>query len=77
MLRDTEQRRRECRLAQAGFAVCNSCGDLLVFKKRVVLIDERADEQRRVARVFNAHLAHHLTNDNFDVLIVDINTLHT
>ena len=77
-LRDTEQHRREGRLAQVR-------SRRLQFLRRSSRLQEACRSYRRarrtssvrVARVFNAHLAHHLTNDNLDVLIVDINTLHT
>ena len=44
------------------------CGEL-------VLADDRAGKQIAVTGIGNADLSHHLTNDDLDMLIVDINTL--
>ena len=39
-------------------------------------VDEGAGEQVGIARLVHPDLAHHLADDNLDVLVVDVNALH-
>ena len=48
---------------------------ICIFK--FVHIDDRAAQELRVARLFHAHLTHHLADDDLDVLFVDVNALLT
>ena len=40
-------------------------------------VHQRAGQELRVARVVHAHLAHHLADDDLDVLVVDAHVLRT
>ena len=44
---------------------------------KLVDVDDRAGQQIGIAGIFDAHLAHHLTDDDLDVLLVDVNALLT
>ena len=50
-------------------------GRLLVGLVHLEQIDLFAGEQRRVAAVGDFHLLHHLADDHFDVLVVDLHAL--
>ena len=49
--------------------------DTVVFFGKVVLVDDLLFEETGVAGFVDLHLAHHLTNDDFEVLVVDLHTL--
>jgi DNA-directed RNA polymerase subunit beta' len=55
----------------------NPENDLIVSSIKLALINESCWEKLCRAVIINSDFLHHLTNDNFDMLIVDINTLHT
>ena len=50
---------------------------LLVDELKFIGIKLFANQQGCIARLSNLNLAQHLRNDNFNVLIVNLNTLHT
>src|SRR5579863_4165010 len=49
--------------------------DAIVFLAEVELVELLLEQERGVAHVFHLHPAHHLANDHFDVLVVDVDTL--
>ena len=49
----------------------------LILFLELELIDHFFRKEFRIADIFNTHPAHHLTRDNFEVLIVDIHALET
>ena len=51
--------------------------NLVVGLVEVDLVDQLAFEVAGVARVGDFHLAHHLADDDFEVLVVDLHTLQT
>ena len=51
--------------------------DLVVDLAEVDLVDQLAFEEAGVAGVFDLDLAHHLTDDDFEVLVVDLHALET
>ena len=48
-----------------------------ILKTEVHLLDHGAGQELGVACVYYPDLSHHLANDDLDMLIVDVNTLHT
>ena len=51
--------------------------DAVVLLGKVELVDKCILEERGVAGIVDLHLAHHLTNDDLEVLVVDLHTLQT
>ena len=51
--------------------------DFLVLDHHIAAIHHAADDKVAGASVLDADLAHHLTDDNLNVLIVDIHALQT
>ena len=51
--------------------------DAVVLLSEVELVDYLLLEEGGVAGVVDLHLAHHLTNDDLEVLVVDLHTLQT
>ena len=49
--------------------------DALVFLAEAELVDLLFEQERGIAHVFDLHPAHHLANDHFDVLVVDVHAL--
>ena len=82
-LRDTHEQLRGNGFLQrlAGLGVDLARGiaraDLLVGILILKQIDHGAGEQVRVTGLLDAHLAHHLADDDLDMLIVDVNALLT
>src|SRR6185369_7569845 len=68
-LRDTKQQR----LCLSNFAVFLS--DALVLVLEAETIDLLFEQEFRVADFLDLHPAQHLTNNHFDVLVVDVHTL--
>src|SRR5262249_53574027 len=64
-LRDAEEERLRDRRAATAL------DDALVLPLEDVLLDLLVDEEVRVTHVLDANAAHHLTNDDLDVLVVD------
>ena len=63
-----------------GFAVAGVDHDFLapdaiVLFGEIVFVDDLLLEETGVAGLVDLHLAHHLTNDDFEVLVVDFHTL--
>ena len=74
-LRDTHEDegirgQTEVRLARVDACLHDGIGVL-----ELVDIHDGAAQERGVAGILNAHLAHHLTDDDLDVLVVNVNTL--
>ena len=76
-LGNTEQDCLALRHSQTNLAVVYALLDLLADLGKLVLADDGTRQQVAVARIGDPDLSHHLTNDDLNVLIVDINTLHT
>ena len=74
---DTHEYRRSGCKGQAGFACVHALLYLLVCIFQLENGQHCARQQIRVACVLNLDLAHHLANDNFNVLIVQIYALLT
>ena len=53
------------------------CADALVLFVEVGLFNGSSGKKLGLTRLIHLELSHHLTNDNLNVLIIDINTLHT
>jgi hypothetical protein len=49
--------------------------DAIVFLAEAELVHLLLEEERGVADVFDFHPAHHLADDGFDVLVVDVDAL--
>ena len=49
----------------------------VVLFRAVELVNEFLLKECRVTRIIDLHLAHHLTNDDFEVLVIDLHTLQT
>ena len=69
---ETVGRRLEVRLAGVNARLYGGVG---VFE--LEYIDDRAGQQVRVARLLDLDLAHHLADDDLDVLFVDVDALLT
>ena len=65
----------------AGLGIDLTCGiaarNVLVGVHQLQNVDHRAGEQVGVAGFLHTHLAHHLADDDLDMLIVDVNALLT
>ena len=76
-----ERIRRERRLGDAEKQRAPGCGastfadDAVVFLAEAELVHLFVEEERGVADVFDLHPAHHLADDGFDVLVVDVDAL--
>ena len=57
--------------------LCLQSQQLFICFTQLGFVNQRAGDQLGIAAVIDADLAHHLTNDDLDVLIVDIYTLCT
>ena len=75
-LRDTHEHRRIGSLLEIDLAVLNTLTNLAVLSLQLALLHITAGQKRRIAAFVHTNLLHHLTNDNLDMLIVDINALH-
>ena len=58
------------------FAFFNPVTDAGVFGIEFRACNHSAGEQVGIARIVHPHFAHHLADNNFHVLIVDIHALH-
>ena len=76
-LGDTEQKLGKGGGAQTVLAFCDALFDLLVLKEDVVLVVGLTGQEVGAACVVDLDLAHHLTDNDLDVLVVDLNTLQT
>ena len=63
------------RLADGGLTAVFD--DLVVLALELEDIDQAAGQHVGIAGFLDAHLAQHLTDDDLDVLIADVNALHT
>ena len=75
-LGDAQQYRRADGLFQVDIALLDAGAHAGVLRVKLGFVDHRAGQQIGVAGVFHADLAHHLTHDDLDVLVVDVNALH-
>ena len=75
-LGNTQKHRRTGSLAKPLFPSLNPLADLLVLNFKVDLFNKRTRKKLRIAGLVNTDFLHHLPYDNFDMLIVNINTLH-
>ena len=64
-------------VAVASIGYNNLVVELVVDLHKLPLIDNLVLEEAGVARIINLNLVHHLANDNLEVLVVDLHTLHT
>ena len=51
--------------------------DTIVFFHKLKFIHNLLFKETRISRLVNFHLTHHLTNDYFEMLIIDLHTLQT
>ena len=76
-LGDTHEKLGVGRLAEALLACFDALFDLAVCCLELADIDGRAGEQIGASGILDLDLAHHLADDDLDMLIVDINALLT
>ena len=62
---------------EIGLPCRDALGDGAVGRTELVQVHDRAGQQIRAAGIVDADLAHHLADDDLDVLIVDVNALLT
>ena len=65
------------RQLQALFPVLDAAFNLFVDGDKLALIHHGAGKQRGAAGLIDLDLAHHLADDNLNVLVVDVNALET